>query len=104
MVALVGRMIVENPAKRPNINHAAIRLQLAIDPHSPTSQPPASTAAQIVTNNVGTSLITRDEYVMNTGESASNSAAIAAASAPELSARQHENAEDREHPRGSSHA
>ena len=27
-MALVGRMIVENPAKRPNINHADIRIQL----------------------------------------------------------------------------
>ena len=83
MVALVGRIIVENPTKRPNNNHArhslpARRLSRVVRGRHHQQV----TAEQIVTNNVGTSLITSDEYVMNTGERASISVAIAAAPRP----------------------
>ena len=61
MVALVGRMIVENPAKRPNISHADIRIQFGDWGASSDAAVTSITAAKSVTHNVGTSLITSDE-------------------------------------------
>src|SRR5260370_6659919 len=84
MVKLVGRMIVENPARRPNSNHPDIRIQLVDWSASDVAMINISTAP-IVTSRVGTSLITRVEYAMKMGERASNHAAIAATTRPHAS-------------------
>src|SRR5260370_6627727 len=82
MVKLVGRMIVENPARTPNISHSDVRAHAGNWGASSDAAASSIDTAKIVTNNVGTSLITSDEYVMNMGERASTSDPTTAAARP----------------------
>src|ERR1700729_2455375 len=82
MAGVVGRMIVEKPANRPNISQPKVLPRIDDFGSSSEAASRNSHAAKIVTHRVGTSLITSEEYVMNTGESASVTAASAPATRP----------------------
>src|SRR5215472_7853262 len=83
MVVLVGRVMIDKPINRPTVNQPNATVMNDDCPSSEVDSRNAP-AAKIVTKSVATSLITSDEYVMNTGERASVSAAIAAASRPNV--------------------
>src|ERR1700723_1723183 len=67
-------MIVENPASR--LNSSQFQIRVAFDADGSSVALSIAATAKIVTNSVGTSLITKNEYVINTGDSTSSNAAI----------------------------
>src|SRR5690348_2206990 len=74
IVALVGRIITVNPARRPKVNQAAMSGRIATE-FSRSDAIANASAAIVVTASVGTSLNTSVEYVRNTGERLSTIAA-----------------------------